>query len=61
MSYLKNFLIGKKTSRLRFQQIQTFKKVKKAQVYIAAGGLYELYINGQRVGDLLKFASEKEL
>lgn len=29
------------------------KKVKKARAYIAAGGLYELYINGQKTGDHL--------
>ena len=33
------------------KQFQPSGKVKSARVYLAAAGLYELYINGQRVGD----------
>jgi len=33
------------------KQFQTTKKIKSARAYIAAGGLYELYLNGQKVGN----------
>ncbi len=33
------------------KQFQTSEKVKSARIYMAAAGLYELSINGQRVGD----------
>ncbi|GAA4799322.1 glycoside hydrolase family 78 protein [Olivibacter ginsenosidimutans] len=33
------------------KQFQTSKKIKSARAYIAAGGLYELYLNGQKVGN----------
>ncbi len=33
------------------KEFEAKKKIKKAQAYIAVGGLYELYINGKRVGD----------
>jgi len=33
------------------KEFEAKKKIKKAQAYIAVGGLYELYVNGKRVGD----------
>lgn len=33
------------------QQINVTKKIKSARAYIAAAGLYELYINGEKTGD----------
>jgi alpha-L-rhamnosidase len=33
------------------KEFEIDKKVEKAQLYIAVGGLYELYINGKRIGD----------
>ena len=33
------------------KSFSTTKKIKSARVYIAVGGLYELYINGERIGD----------
>ena len=33
------------------KEFKTGKKVKSARAYIAAAGLYELYINGEKVGD----------
>ena len=33
------------------KSFSTSKKIKSARAYIAVGGLYELYINGERIGD----------
>ena len=33
------------------KEFKTTKKIKSAKVYIAVGGLYELYLNGERVGN----------
>ncbi|MEM1136540.1 MAG: family 78 glycoside hydrolase catalytic domain, partial [Bacteroidota bacterium] len=33
------------------KEFKTIKKIKTAHAYIAVGGVFELYINGQRVGD----------
>jgi alpha-L-rhamnosidase len=33
------------------KEFQTAKKIKSARAYIAVGGLYELYINGKRIGN----------
>ncbi len=33
------------------KSFSTTKKIKSARAYIAVGGLYELYINGERIGD----------
>jgi len=33
------------------KEFEITKKIKRARIYIAVGGLYELFINGQRVGD----------
>ena len=42
---------NKKESPYFRYEFSTQKKIKKARVYIAAAGLFELYINGKRVGD----------
>lgn len=33
------------------KEFALYKKIKSARAYIAVGGLYELYINGQKIGD----------
>ena len=43
--------IDKKESPYFRKEFKIEKKVKKARVYIAVAGLYELYINGKRIGD----------
>ncbi|MGY8944843.1 MAG: family 78 glycoside hydrolase catalytic domain, partial [Flavobacteriales bacterium] len=42
---------NKKESPYFRYEFSAQKKIKKARVYIAAAGLFELYINGKRVGD----------
>ena len=43
--------INKKESPYFRKEFNIQKKIKKARVYIAAAGLYELYLNGKKVGD----------
>lgn len=43
--------INKKESPYFRNEFKIQKKVKKARVYIAAAGLFELYLNGKRIGD----------
>ncbi|MEK9604546.1 MAG: family 78 glycoside hydrolase catalytic domain [Flavobacteriaceae bacterium] len=43
--------IHKKEAPYFRKEFSARKKIKKARVYIAAGGLFELYLNGKRVGD----------
>ena len=43
--------INKKESPYFRKEFNIKKKIKKARVHIAAAGLFELYLNGKRVGD----------
>lgn len=43
--------IDKKESPYFRKEFKIKKEIKKARVYITAGGLFELYINGKRIGD----------
>ena len=43
--------IQKKEAPYFRKEFEIKKKIKKARAYVAAAGLYELYLNGQRVGD----------
>ena len=43
--------INKKESPYFRKEFKIQKKVKKARVYVAAAGLFELYLNGERIGD----------
>jgi len=43
--------INKKESPYFRKEFKTGKKIKKARVYIATAGLFELYLNGERIGD----------
>ena len=36
---------------------QTDKEIRSARIYIAVGGLYDLYVNGERIGDHAGFAA----
>ncbi|HSO89467.1 MAG TPA: glycoside hydrolase family 78 protein [Draconibacterium sp.] len=44
---------GSKPSHFLRKEFSTSKKIKSARVYVSALGLYELYINGKKVGDQL--------
>ena len=46
-----NKSIDKKAAPYFRKEFEAGKKIKSARVYIAAAGLYELYINGEKVGD----------
>ena len=43
--------INKKESPYFRKEFNIQKKIKKARVYIAAAGLFELYLNGKKIGD----------